>query len=679
MRKITSEQLIQHGLAQNQALSMCETINTLLKNHTTELAWKNISQHVLLPTHPFSLHRFLFSTIYPEWPNQLDSAPAYLPDSETIKTTNIYQFMETLGIHDVAEFHTWTVKQYSDFWQKMLDLLHIQFDNKPKTICDLSKGIESPSWLVDAKLNIINSCFTANPKKTALIFQAKNGPIHKMSYGELLVLTNRIANSLIAQGFKPSDSIGIVMPMTAEAVAIYLGIIKMGGVVVSIADSFSPEEIATRLNIANAKGVFTQDVILRDQKKLPLYEKMIAAKAPKTIVLSHTCALREGDINWQSFLLADDTFTAHSANPMDTTNILFSSGTTGDPKAIPWNHTTGIKSASDAFFHQNVQPDDVLAWPTSLGWMMGPWLIFSTFLNQASLALYYDLPRDQDYGKFIQDAKVTMLGVVPTLVASWRQSECMQGLDWSTIKRFTSTAECSNAEDMLYLMSRAGYKPVIEYCGGTETGGGYLTSTMIEKNYPSLFTSPAMGMDFAIIDETGHLTDNGELALIPPSIGLSTTLLNADHHAIYYAYMPKTPDGKTLRRHGDQIQRLKSGNYCILGRSDDTMNLGGIKISSAEIERAIKGIAGITETAAIAVNLANHGPSSLVIYAATNESLDKNDAKKNMQSKINLHLNPLFKIYDVVFKSELPKTASNKIMRRILRDEYQSLKHNSRG
>jgi acetyl-CoA synthetase len=297
--------------------------------------------------------------------------------------------------------------------------------------------------------------------------------------------------------------------------------------------------------------------------------------------------------------------------------------------------------------------------------MMGPWLIFAAFLNQATLALYYDLPRDQDYGKFVQDAKVTMLGVVPTLVASWRQSECMHGLDWSAIKRFTSTAECSNAEDMLYLASRAGYKPIIEYCGGTETGGGYLTSTMIEKNYPSLFTTPAMGIDFAMLD-------NGEVALIPPSIGLSTTLLNADHHEIYYTNMPKTPDGKTLRRHGDQIQRLQSGNYCILGRSDDTMNLGGIKISSAEIERAIKGIAGITETAAIAVNLANHGPSSLVIYAATTASLDKDVVKKTMQTKINQHLNPLFKIYDVVFKSELPKTASNKIMRRILRNEYQS-------
>ncbi len=670
---ITTEQLIQQGISPDTAKDLVNAINAALANPAPELAWQHISQHILKPTHPFALHRFLFKTIYPHWPEELDSAPAYLPDP--VNVTNIGQFMGTLGLQNVKDFHAWTVKNPDPFLRKMLDLLHISFDKPPEIICDLSKGVESPQWFAGAKLNIVNSCFTANPEKTAIILQTHHG-LQKVSYAELLSLTNRIANSLIAQGFMPGDAIAIIMPMTVEAVAIYLGIIKMGGIVVSIADSFSVEEIATRLTITNTKGVFTQDMILRDQKALPLYEKIIAANAPKTIVLPAkdimTCALREKDCDWQTFLLANDKFPAYSGDPMDPINILFSSGTTAQPKAIPWNAATAIKAASDAFFHQNVQPDDILTWPTNLGWMMGPWLIFSTFLNQAALALYYDLPRDKSYGKFIQDAKVTMLGVVPTLVANWRQSECMQGLDWSAIKRFASTAECSNPEDMLYLMSLAGYKPVIEYCGGTEIGGAYLSSTMIEKNYPSVFTTPTMGMDFVILDEKGQLTDNGELALIPPAIGLSTTLLNTDHHAIYYANMPKTPDGKTLRRHGDQIQRLSSGNYCIVGRSDDTMNLGGIKISSAEIERAIIGIAGIIETAAIAVNPGNHGPSHLVIYAATKAELDKNDTKKTMQARINQHLNPLFKIHDVVFKVELPKTASNKIMRRVLRDEYQS-------
>ncbi len=243
----------------------------------------------------------------------------------------------------------------------------------------------------------------------------------------------------------------------------------------------------------------------------------------------------------------------------------------------------------------------------------------------------------------------------------------MQGLDWHRIKCFSSTGECSNAEDMLYLMSLANYKPVIEYCGGTEVGGAYISSTLLQNNYPSVFTTPTMGLDFVILNEEGNLTDMGEVALIPPSIGLSLSLLNANHHETYFADMPKTPDGKILRRHGDQVKQLAEERYCILGRVDDTMNLGGIKVSSAEIERVLSGIEHILETAAVAVTLKDHGPSCLVIFASTKTDLDKNAIKKIMQEKINMHLNPLFKIHDVVFVDELPKTASNKIMRRVLR------------
>jgi acetyl-CoA synthetase len=173
-------------------------------------------------------------------------------------------------------------------------------------------------------------------------------------------------------------------------------------------------------------------------------------------------------------------------------------------------------------------------------------------------------------------------------------------------------------------------------------------------------------------DEEGKATHNGEVALLPPSIGLSNTLLNANHHDVYYAHMPSL-DGKILRRHGDQARRLPNGCYCILGRIDDTMNLGGIKVSSAEIERTLIGIDDITETAAIAISPPEGGPSQLVIYATTSNTKIKETLLKEMQTRINQHLNPLFKIHDVILINELPKTASNKIMRRILRKNYYAV------
>jgi len=634
--------------------------------------WRMISQKIL-PHLPFAVHLAIFNWLYPNWHEHPETAPAWTPNAKQIKNTHLWDLMTQLKMDNYQALHAWSVNHYQDFWQLMITKLAIQFHNQPNKICDLSAGIESPQWLVGAKLNIVNSCFTAPSNAIALRYQDQNKKMRTMTYDELNRLSNRIANSLVQQGFGIGDAIAIVLPMTCEAVAIYLGIIKMGGIVVSIADSFSSEEMATRLQIAKAKAIFTQDEISRAQKHIPLYKKIIVANAPLSIVLSNNkelaIKLRDGDLSWPIFLSDNDNFSNVPCQPMDNCNILFSSGTTSTPKAIPWNHTTAIKAASDAYLHHDIHAQDIVNWPTNLGWMMGPWLIFAALINQASIAIYPDVPTTREFGEFIRDAKVTMLGLVPTIVAHWRQSGCMKNLNWSAIKLFSSTGECSNAEDMFYLMSLANYKPIIEYCGGTEIGGAYVTSTLIENNYPSLFTTPALGSNFILIDDNGQPTDMGEVALIPPALGLSTKLLNANHHEIYFADMPKSPEGKVLRRHGDQLQRYANQCYSMLGRVDDTMNLGGIKISSAEIERALVGIEGIQETAAIALNF-EQGPSHLIIYAVSHSDVDIHLLKQKMQQRINQHLNPLFKIHDVKLIDALPRTASNKIMRRVLRSEY---------
>ena len=137
-----------------------------------------------------------------------------------------------------------------------------------------------------------------------------------------------------------------------------------------------------------------------------------------------------------------------------------------------------------------------------------------------------------------------MLGVVPSLVKAWRQTGCMDGWDWSAIKAFSSTGECANASDMQWLMEQGGGKPIIEYCGGTEIGGAYLTSTLTLPCAPGVFNTPTLGLDVVILDEGGHPADSGEMFIVPPSIGLSDTLLNGDHHEVYFAGVPAGPKAK---------------------------------------------------------------------------------------------------------------------------------------
>ena len=216
-------------------------------------------------------------------------------------------------------------------------------------------------------------------------------------------------------------------------------------------------------------------------------------------------------------------------------------------------------------------------------------------------------------------ARVNVLGLVPSIVKAWRSDDRMRGLDWSAIKCFGSTGEASNATDYLYLMMLAGYRPVIEYCGGTEIGGGYLTGTLVQPASPATFSTPALGSQLVLLDEHGQATDNGEVYLVPPTLGYSLTLLNRDHHEVYFAGTPPGPDGQLLRRHGDQIERLPGGYFRALGRVDDTMNLGGIKVSSAEIERVLDGVPGVLRTAAVAINPPGGGPSELVVFVVPRE------------------------------------------------------------
>ena len=180
-----------------------------------------------------------------------------------------------------------------------------------------------------------------------------------------------------------------------------------------------------------------------------------------------------------------------------------------------------------------------------------------------------------------------------------------------------------------------------------------------------------------MMDKTKVTTQNLEalfpiVFLVPPSIGLSTELLNKDHDSVYFSDLPEI--GRPLRRHGDQWRRSADGHFQALGRVDDTMNLGGIKVSSADIESVLSGLGSVFEVAAVAVPPAGGGPDRLVVFTVVeaNADVDRDSLRASMQQAIRDEFNPLFKVHDVVVVESLPRTASHKLMRRTLRDGYDT-------
>ena len=635
--------------------------------------WQHFISSEMVGFYLFESCQKVWTELFTGWPPQQGPAPCWVPEESSISESNVGQWMSELGCENVSALHQWSIENRESVWEQAIDELDIAFREEPAAIFENTAGPHQPQLLPGAQMNIVESCFQTSDDQIAVITGQPDSDLQYRSYGELRAATNRVSNALIELGLQQGDRVGVIMPITFESIAIYLGIIQAGLVAVSIADSFAAPEIQNRLKIADAQAVFAYQILTRAGKDFDLGKRIQQA----TDLPIHF--VDEADSDWNRLLQQQSNeFAPVIANPMAAINILFSSGTTGAPKAIPWNHTTPIKCALDGHLHQNLQPGDVVAWPTNLGWMMGPWLIFATLINKGTIAVYDDAPFGEGFGQFVQDARVNMLGLVPSMVRLWRSSQTMESFDWSHIKCFSSTGEASNAEDMFYLSWLSDFKPIIEYCGGTEIGGGYISSTVAQPNAPATFSTPAFGLDVKILavdsnDSGDNDAEEGELFLVPPSLGLSTELLNRDHHETYFGGGPVDSDGVPLRRHGDYFRKLANGYYAAGGRADDTMNLGGIKVSSVEIEKVINQMAEVSESAAVAVPRDQTGPDQLVVFVVptdgSTESLADESFLQKMNALIKENLNPLFKIGQIVAKDSLPRTASNKVMRRLLRDE----------
>ncbi|KAH7688951.1 Acetate--CoA ligase protein [Dioscorea alata] len=708
---ITVDEISAVGVPSDDAKRLCSELAAIVAEHGSSgpETWTSISRRLLNPDQPFAFHQMMYYGCYKGYLS--DTPPAWIPDRETAVLTNIGKLLENRGkellglrykdpISSFSDFQEFSTLNPEAYWKMVLDEMRISFFVQPSCILQENPSFPGGQWFPGAVLNSAWNCLNLNDKKSledvAVIWRDEGYdslPVHRMTLNELRAEVCLVANAIETLGLSKGSAIAIDMPMTVNAVIIYLAIVLAGFVVVSIADSFAPLEISTRLTISSAKAIFTQDFIPRGDKKLPLYSRVIDSNAPLAIVIpasgsTFSCELRTGDISWLDFL---GRVTCSKPNEYDAekqpvdafTNILFSSGTTGEPKAIPWTHATPIKAAADAWCHMDVQKGDVVAWPTNLGWMMGPWLVYATLLNGASMALYNGSPLGPGFAKFVQDAKVTMLGVVPSIVRAWKNANCTAGFDWSNIRCFSSSGEASSVNEYLWLMGRAHYKPVIEYCGGTEIGGGFVTGSFLQPQAVSSFSTPAMGCNLLILDSDGNpLPRNtpgiGELALDPTLFGSSTTLLNADHYDVYFKGMP-TWNGKVLRRHGDEFEYTAGGYYKAHGRADDTMNLGGIKISSIEIERVCNGVNdSILETAAFGLPPSGGGPEQLVIAVVFKDQtlssqMNMDQLKQAFNSALQKKLNPLFKVSSVMAVPSLPRTASNKVMRRVLRQQSSQL------
>ena len=189
---VSAAELIERGLPCSDASLMAVQVNSLLGSVPADHCWHAIAQQILRPEHPFAVHKFLYETVYADWDPQQGPWPAWLPSQEAAQATNIGRFMAAGGFSTYEEFWRWASTHRDEFWAQMISQLGIRFSHPPSAIRDPASSVVYPRWLVDARLNIVDSCFQAPADATAIVYRMKSGQTATWSYGQLQRCTNSV-------------------------------------------------------------------------------------------------------------------------------------------------------------------------------------------------------------------------------------------------------------------------------------------------------------------------------------------------------------------------------------------------------------------------------------------------------------------------------------------------------
>ncbi|MFW9843068.1 MAG: AMP-binding protein, partial [Candidatus Thorarchaeota archaeon] len=579
------------------------------------------------------------------------------------------------------------------FTNAILEFLDIQFYQPYGEVVDLSQGIPWPRWCVDAKMNIVHNCLdkyigTPVEKQEALIWEGEEGQVISMTYGELSREVNKVANALRSIGLGLGDPIGIYMPMVPEITAALLAIAKIGGIILPLFSGFGVNAIVDRLGDADAKAIFTVDASIRRGKVVPM--KQVADEAAKRIPsLEHMIVLnlagtsidmKSGRDKWWNELVdiqsdAADTEITDAESPM---MIIYTSGTTGLAKGAVHTHCGfPIKSAQDMAFGTDLHAGEIIAWGPNvdMGWMMGPWLVFGALILGGTFFLYSgaaDYPGPGRIWELVEKHQISILGVSPTLIRLLMTygDDPIKPHDLSSLRYFGSTGEPWNPDPWMWLFEKVGKRkvPIINYSGGTEISGGIVMGNPLLPLKACAFSGPCPGIAADVFNDDGESVRNkvGELVIKAPWIGMTRGFWkNPERYETTY-----WSRWENIWVHGDFAAIDSDGLWYILGRSDDIIKVAGKRFGPAEAESVLVAHPSVNEVATIGVPH-KIKLNELVVFCVLNPGIEPSEElREELKQSVAIAMGKPLTPRVVLFVSDLPKTRSAKVMRRVIRAAY---------
>ena len=612
------------------------------------------------------------------------SAPFWRPDRDTMERAHASRLVRELGLAGFDELCAFAADHPDRYWSALMTALPIVWSKPYRDYVDLTDGPPFPRWFVGGELNWTDTVFAAGhpDDRPAVIAENEAGHVETVSYGELRRRVSHLAEGLHAIGIRRGDRIGLLMEMGVEATVSMLAVSWLGAIAAPLFSGFGPEAIISRLQSAGACALIATSgfrrrgrwvdiaaIVQAARAQLPSLRHVIVKDADGARLIPDALTFRE---------VAGKTAErpAERMDPNDPMMVIYTSGTTGKPKGAV--HTHGgfpLKIAHDAAIHFDVGPGDVFFWPADLGWVAGSLTIASALMRGATLVCYDGAPDMPDWSRLsriAQEHRVTHLGASPTLIRGLAANKSLATAgDCGSVRLLITAGEVIDPEHMVWFADSFGRGkcPVINYTGGTEVSGGLLANVVVRPIVAAGFNSISPGIAADVLDDDGQPVRDqiGELSILKPFVGMTQSFWN-DRERYLESYWQKTPG---IWTHGDLALRTSGDVLFLLGRSDDTLKVAGKRVGPAEIEDVLIELPGIAEAAAIGVDDPAKGQKLIVFVVPSNApEVSEADLEAIVTTTIATRLGKPFQPSRVHVVTQLPRTRSSKIMRRVIRRAY---------
>ncbi|MGD8546213.1 MAG: acetate--CoA ligase, partial [Candidatus Bathyarchaeota archaeon] len=599
-----------------------------------------------------------------------------------------------------VELKYWPIKRYMDIYHRSLDDIEEFWGQEARALewfrtWDRVLDWDPPfaKWFPGGMLNACYLCVDRHLKtwrrnKVAIYWEGERGEERTLSYSQLYREVNRLASAFQRLGVKDGDRVAVYLPMIPELPIVMLATARIGAIHTVIFSGFSSMALADRINDTKAKLLITADGSYRRGKALPLKEIVDAAlentpSIENVIVVKRTgqeIEMKEDRDLWFHEVIKDADTDVRPV-PIESTHplyILYTSGTTGKPKGIV--HSTGgyltyINSIYKWVF--DIQEDSVYWCTADVGWVTGhSSIVYAPLMHGASIVVYEgapDYPKPDRWWEIIEKYKVTIFYTSPTAIRMFMRygEEWFKKHDLSSLTILGSVGEPINPEAWKWYFKNIGGErcPIVDTWWQTETGGVMISPAPgigLIPLKPGSATFPLPGIDAEVVGENGQPTPTGVrgyLVIKKPWPGMFMTLYK-DPERFKQAYWSRFAD---VYYTGDYCMKDEDGYFWLLGRADEVLKIAGHRMGTMELESAVVSHPAVAEAAVIGKPHEVKGESIVVFTILKQAYNPSEELKKELISHLRKTVGPIATPEQIYFVSQLPKTRSGKIMRRVLK------------